>query len=278
MYQKEKYPEFKQGLILLLILFVLQILLAGFYGLMVTVTDVIPFEVEVKILEYLILFLLGPIFAIGYTIKFACDRADISLKDTIGKKVKSGSIYLYTTFLVVGLSIVMSEVDNFIMSYLPEELAMEEMFVQLLDNNLFIVLISVGIIAPILEEILFRGIILKGFLKNYTVWKAITFSSLIFAIAHFNLRQGIVTFLMGFFLGWLYFKTKSLILPIFAHIINNSLAVFAFHFMNITGYSEVTPAAKEYQPLWLTLTGVFLILAGYYLFKQWCQQSKIVEL
>jgi len=277
MYQKHKYPGFKQGLILLLILFVLQILLAGIYGLLVSLTNVIPFEIEVKILEYFILFLMGPVFAIGYTIKYACDKADISLEDTVGKIIKPGMIYIYTTFLVIGLSIVMSEVDNFIMSYLPEELAMEEIFIQLLDNNFFVVFISVGIIAPILEEILFRGIILKGFLKNYTVWKAIIFSSLIFAVAHFNIRQGIVTFFMGVFLGWLYYKTKSLILPIYAHIINNSLAVFVFHFMDITGYSEVTPAAADYQPLWLTLSGILLTLVGYYLLKQWHRQSAIVN-
>ncbi len=162
----------------------------------------------------------------------------------------------------------MSEIDNFIITFLPDELLMEEIFIQLLDNNFVIVLISVGIIAPVLEELLFRGIILKGFLNNYSIKIAIIFSALIFAAAHFNVRQGIITFFMGLFLGWLYYKTKSLLLPIFSHFLNNSLAVVGFHFFNIPGYTEITPVPYRYQPSWLTVTGIMMIIIGYYIIRK----------
>jgi uncharacterized protein len=86
---------------------------------------------------------------------------------------------------------------------------------------------TVAIAAPILEEILFRGIILHGFLKNYGASFSIAFSSLLFALIHGNVAQGLGAFLMGLFMGWLYWKTKSLYLPILLHFINNSISCVA---------------------------------------------------
>lgn len=83
---------------------------------------------------------------------------------------------------------------------------------------------TVAIVAPLLEEILFRGIILHGLLKNYKAGISIAFSSLLFALIHGNVAQGLGAFLMGLFMGWLYWKTKSLYLPIILHFINNSIS------------------------------------------------------
>lgn len=86
------------------------------------------------------------------------------------------------------------------------------------------IIATVAIAAPLLEEILFRGIILDGLLKNYKAGVSIAFSSLLFALIHGNMAQGLGAFLMGLFMGWLYWKTKSLYLPIILHCINNSIS------------------------------------------------------
>lgn len=83
---------------------------------------------------------------------------------------------------------------------------------------------TIAIAAPLLEEVLFRGIILHGLLKNYSAGLSIAFSSLLFAIIHGNIAQGLGAFLMGLFMGWIYWKTKSLYLPIILHFINNSIS------------------------------------------------------
>jgi hypothetical protein len=85
----------------------------------------------------------------------------------------------------------------------------------------------VAIAAPLLEEILFRGIILHGLLKNYKAGISIAFSSLLFALIHGNVAQGLGAFLMGLFMGWLYWKTRSLYLPILLHFVNNSISCAA---------------------------------------------------
>lgn len=83
---------------------------------------------------------------------------------------------------------------------------------------------TIAIAAPLLEEILFRGIILDGLLKNYKAGVSIAFSSLLFALIHGNVAQGLGAFLMGLFMGWIYWKTKSLYIPIILHFVNNAVS------------------------------------------------------
>jgi hypothetical protein len=94
-------------------------------------------------------------------------------------------------------------------------------------DNPIAIIATVAIAAPLLEEILFRGIILHGLLKNYKAGISIAFSSLLFALIHGNVAQGLGALLMGLFMGWLYWKTKSLYLPILLHFINNSVSCAA---------------------------------------------------
>jgi membrane protease YdiL (CAAX protease family) len=82
------------------------------------------------------------------------------------------------------------------------------------------------IAAPILEEILFRGIILDGFLRNYTPFNAIVTSAFMFGLIHGNIPQGIGAFMLGCLFGWLYWKTNSIIPCMILHAINNGLAFF----------------------------------------------------
>jgi membrane protease YdiL (CAAX protease family) len=81
--------------------------------------------------------------------------------------------------------------------------------------------------APLLEEALFRGIILDGFLKNYKPWHAIFASALLFAVIHGNLTQGIGAFVLGILFGWIYWNTNSIIPCILLHFINNLIAFVA---------------------------------------------------
>ena len=79
------------------------------------------------------------------------------------------------------------------------------------------------IVAPIFEELLFRGIILNGLLNKYknNSKKAIIYSAIIFGMVHLNIPQGINAFIAGIILGFIYYYTKSMKLSIFAHFVNN---------------------------------------------------------
>lgn len=88
--------------------------------------------------------------------------------------------------------------------------------------------ITVCILAPILEESIFRGFLLQGFLNNkMKPWVAILITSLMFGFAHMNPWQFIGAGFLGACFGFIYWRTGSLLLCIFLHLLNNALSFFA---------------------------------------------------
>lgn len=99
---------------------------------------------------------------------------------------------------------------------------------QNLNSSFIYLILSVCIIAPIIEEVIFRGIILNGMLKRYNPSTAIIISSLLFALIHGNLHQGINAFLLALIIGCIYYKTHSLYLTIYCHFFNNTASFILF--------------------------------------------------
>lgn len=99
-----------------------------------------------------------------------------------------------------------------------------EIYRRMLTNTLWTT-IAVAVAAPLTEEFLLRGIMMRGLLKHTTPTNAIHCSAFFFALIHMNLSQAIGAFLMGLFIGWIYYKTGSLWMAILVHFINNGLGV-----------------------------------------------------
>jgi membrane protease YdiL (CAAX protease family) len=94
----------------------------------------------------------------------------------------------------------------------------------------------VAIFAPIFEEWLCRGMVLRGLLtKMKPVW-AIVVSAVFFAVIHGNPWQALNAFLLGMVMGYVYFKTGSLILTMIIHFVNNGTAVIA---SNIEAFKDL---------------------------------------
>jgi membrane protease YdiL (CAAX protease family) len=87
------------------------------------------------------------------------------------------------------------------------------------------------IAAPVLEELIFRGIILDGLLKKYSSLKSILISSLLFGLIHLNTSQLVVGLIMGIFTGWIYYKTRMLTLSILIHSVYNLASVLMGYFL-----------------------------------------------
>ena len=86
--------------------------------------------------------------------------------------------------------------------------------------------ISVGLLAPIAEEIGFRGVLLGGLLRmRCKPWVAIVLAAIVFALFHGMSIRILGTTVFGIITGWLYWRTRSLIPGIIAHVVNNSTAV-----------------------------------------------------
>lgn len=83
---------------------------------------------------------------------------------------------------------------------------------------------AVAILAPVVEEFMFRGVLLKRMIAKTSMWGGILISSLLFGILHLDI---VGAFLFGVVASLLYLQTNNLLVPILLHIINNSLAAAA---------------------------------------------------
>jgi membrane protease YdiL (CAAX protease family) len=91
--------------------------------------------------------------------------------------------------------------------------------------------VIIGLLAPLSEEIVMRGGILKELLKSTKLspWGAIAISALFFSLIHMNPAQMPHAFVIGLLLGWMYWRTGS-ILPCMAyHWANNSAAYVIYN-------------------------------------------------
>ena len=85
-------------------------------------------------------------------------------------------------------------------------------------------LLTLVIVGPVTEEILFREAIEGGMLrKGVSPWTAITVSALAFSIAHLNLAQGLYAFPIGIIFGIIYYRSRSIVLTALLHILNNGI-------------------------------------------------------
>lgn len=104
----------------------------------------------------------------------------------------------------------------------------------LMNNPLCV--FCIALCGPMLEETVFRRVIAGSLLEGgYRPATAITVSALLFAVVHVNPAQMPVAFVMGLFLGWLYVRTGSLVVPAACHVLNNVLGVVLYHAMPDAG-------------------------------------------
>lgn len=117
-----------------------------------------------------------------------------------------------------------------IVNLLPMPEFMKKIFLELANQNGIFSFVAIVIVAPILEELIFRGIILNGLLRKYSPAKSIIISSILFGIVHLNPWQFIGALIIGLFSGWIYYKTRKLTLAIMIHFVNNLIAFIGMQF------------------------------------------------
>lgn len=116
-------------------------------------------------------------------------------------------------------------------SFLPMPDAMKKLFEEIFKETTNIYgFTTVAIAAPILEELLFRGIVLDGLLKKYSPRNAILLSSFLFGVIHLNPWQFISAFLIGIFIGYIYYHTRNVGYCILIHLTNNMTATILTYF------------------------------------------------
>jgi membrane protease YdiL (CAAX protease family) len=173
-------------------------------------------------LNPLVSYLLPMIPAIAYI--FFCNRNSVEAvpfeKAGFGTL---GGLVAYPLFAVAMLAL--GFVTEPLSSWLPMPDSIKAVFEKILNDS-FWAFITTVIAAPVMEEFILRGIMQRGLLKHTTPLKAILWSAFFFAVIHLNPWQAIGAFIAGIFLGWVYWRTHSLIACIFIHAVNNGTAYF----------------------------------------------------
>ena len=123
-----------------------------------------------------------------------------------------------TAALGVGRFITMLPIDGILGNYkvIQKNIAGSSFLTQLF---------VLGILTPVLEEMLFRGIVYKRLKGYYDVAVAAYIAAIVFAVAHFNLIQGIYAFVVGIVLIYIYEKCNNLVVPIVMHSAANIVSV-----------------------------------------------------
>lgn len=141
---------------------------------------------------------------------------------------------------------------NRLMPPMPEML--ENMLNSLVKGNFWLNFLSVSIFAPIFEEWLCRGMVLRGLLNatrpdgsTMKPARAIIISSLFFAVIHMNPWQAIPAFALGCLFGYVYYRTGSLKLTMLMHFTNNTFALI----MSQSGILQDAEDWLDLMPAWL---------------------------
>ena len=98
--------------------------------------------------------------------------------------------------------------------------------------------LAIGLLAPLSEEIVLRGAVLRSLLskpllagrsEHINAWTAIAISAVFFALVHFNPAQMPHAFVIGLLLGWMYWRTGSILPGVAYHWANNSIAYILYN-------------------------------------------------
>ena len=139
-------------------------------------------------------------------------------------RTRSWSVLFWSVIAALGLVVP----SAWIMEQMPElPNLVEQEFDMVLSNRWGY--IAIGLMAPFAEEVVFRGAILKSLLTKYRPWIAIVLSAVIFSVGHLNPAQMPHALLIGLLLGWMYWRTGSILPGMAYHWANNSAAYVIYN-------------------------------------------------
>lgn len=123
------------------------------------------------------------------------------------------------------------------------------------------------LLAPFVEEMVFRGAVLRALLGSFSRhWIAILISAVVFALVHANPVQMPHAFLIGLLLGWMYYRTRSILPGVIVHWVNNTVAYAAYILMPQTADMKLIDLfGGNHNSVVLSIVfSLFILLPGIY--------------
>ncbi len=254
------FPNIPQTIGLLALVFAIQI------GLAIPVALITFASGTTKIFENPLTVAFFNTTSIGLVLLIGLKMAKASFLEVFSFKPMPFILLIPMTLTVIGMGILLSEIDNLLRLYLPIpawlEQALQSFFGE--AQNILSSFFTLVVVAAVTEELLFRGLIFRGFLQNYSVRKAIVASALLFGAFHLNPWQFTGAVVLGGVFAWWFVNTRSLLPCLFGHALNNGLPLIALAipFLKESGFVSDGTGPVKFQPLWLDGLGLLLAAAG----------------
>ena len=170
-------------------------------------------------------------------------KLNITYSENDIKLVMSSSKWMKYLTLTTLLQISSIAISLFFLSfvYLTLEGQLRDLFYFALSENqvleaswivYVLFFINICILAPLWEELFFRGVLLRRFMLKWSPQKSIVISAIIFGLIHINPITIGFAFCFGCLLGYVYVKTKSIVVPMVLHSFNNLLAFLHLVYIN----------------------------------------------
>ena len=214
-----RYPGFAQSIGIIVTFLILSIcselLMAAITGN--THLSPIPYTVAIAI-------------ATAGTLAFAWFLSEAPAAEVFPRGEFSAGIMVSIFLLIAGIAVFLTEATDAVAQMFPIPSDIQEQLKDLGNNPVFtFYAIAVG---PALEELLMRGVVMRGLLSRYTPMTAILANAWLFAVMHFNPWQFIAAFTLGALNSWLFVRKRSIRLCIITHALWNG---FFFMQDTITG-------------------------------------------
>jgi hypothetical protein len=196
---------------------------------------------------------------------YAYRRAGVQLKELFPAKSFNFLILIPIVFFFWAAQNLIGEVNIALDKVLPPPSWFWELFNKIFENDygIYGAILKVVIMAPVIEEMIFRGVIMHGLMRNNSKFTAVFVSALLFALFHLNPWQFPATFILGLVLGILMLRTRNIYLCILGHAINNGLVLISIQYWDEIQKTSFVQSDKSNQLIisaLISAIALFLIL------------------
>lgn len=186
-------------------------------------------------------------------------------KDKVTEVLSIRKIKWSTFFGVIAFTMAASPLVTLVnlVSQLFVENTVTENSAEFLSLHPLLLIFFVGVLAPVCEEVVFRGAIFGGMKKEGNVFKAVMASGLLFGLLHMNINQASYAFVIGILLGFLVEATGSIFSSILFHVLVNASNAVMMIISDSVVSDEMMANADEMvtTSTLLNMIGIYVVMA-----------------
>ena len=256
MTQNQRYPNILQSIWILISLHILSWVLLILRYILVRVTGFL-------LLAHFAVSLLVSVIPYGLILMRGVKRANTSFREICPLVPVRLSLLFPMALTIIGTFSLEFEINSWL-EYFPShpEWYAEFLYNLVVASNdlvvvpIWVMVVSFVILAPLTEELLVRGLILRGFLSRYSARKAVLASALLSGLTHLDSSNFIGPTMLGILFAWWFIQTRSMLPCFLGHAFYGALVIAYF----VLGQLEIW-----FHPLWWNLVGVILTPLGVWL-------------